>query len=103
MTTDLKFSFDVDKEKNELDIIRQFNAELSLVCDAFTLPENLEQWDDPHPWKSHKTHMNFHVSHKRLYSMKRDKRVEHWSIQEFYSNIPIRSFSMLTNFYDKDE
>ena len=102
MTTDLKFRFDVDKEKNELDIIRQFNAELSLVWDAFTLPEILDQWGAPHPWTSHTKYMNFHVGGSRLYSMKSPEGMEHWSIQEFTSIIPMRSFSMLTNFSDKD-
>src|SRR5690606_39670503 len=82
MTTDLKFRFDVDKEKNELDIIRQFNAELSLVWDAFTLPEILDQWGAPHPWTSHTKYMNFHVGGSRLYSMKSPEGMEHWSIQD---------------------
>jgi uncharacterized protein YndB with AHSA1/START domain len=44
MTNSLLFDFTVDKATKTVLITREFNADLSLVWDAFTTPEILDQW-----------------------------------------------------------
>ena len=98
----LVFDFTVDKTKNTVFITRQFDAELSLVWDAFTNPRILDQWGAPAPWKTTTKFMQFEVGGRRLYAMSGPEGQEHWSIQEFTSITPTSNFKMLTNFSDKD-
>ena len=102
MTSDLFFDFTVDKTKNTVFITREFAAELSLVWDAFTKQEILDQWGAPEPWVVKTKYMRFEVGGRRLYSMVSPEGQEHWAIQEFTSISPISNFKMLTNFSDKD-
>ena len=45
----LQFDFTVDKSKKTVYITREFDAELSLVWDAFTKAELIDQWIAPKP------------------------------------------------------
>ncbi len=49
MKTDLLFDFTVDKAAKTVFITREFDADLSLVWDAFTKAEILDQWVAPKP------------------------------------------------------
>ena len=68
MKTALLFDFTVDKTTKTVLINREFAAELSLVWDAFTKPEILDQWVAPKPWASKTKYMNFKVGGRRLYA-----------------------------------
>ncbi len=50
MTNSLLFEFTVDKAAKTVYINREFDAELSLVWDAFTKQDLLDQWIEPKPW-----------------------------------------------------
>jgi uncharacterized protein YndB with AHSA1/START domain len=102
MSTSLQFDFTVDKAKNTISILREFSAGLSLVWDAFTKQEILDQWGAPEPWIVKTKYMNFKIGGRRLYSMESPEGQEHWSIQEFTSISPKTNFKMLTNFSDRD-
>ena len=103
MTNDLLFDFTVDKAAQMVYITREFDAELSLVWDAFTKQEILDQWWAPKPWISKTKFMNFKVGGRRFYAMVSPEGQEHWSIQEFKSISPTTNFKMLNAFADKDE
>ena len=47
MNNDLLFDFNVDKAAKTVYITREFNAGQSLVWDAFTKAELLDQWGHP--------------------------------------------------------
>ncbi|MGN6566979.1 MAG: SRPBCC family protein [Flavipsychrobacter sp.] len=49
MTSDLLFDFSVNKETKTVHILRELNAPLELVWDAWTKPELLDQWWGPDP------------------------------------------------------
>jgi uncharacterized protein YndB with AHSA1/START domain len=102
MNNDLQFDFTVDKTKNTVFITREFSAELSLVWDAFTKQEILDQWGAPAPWTVTTKYMKFEVGGRRLYAMTSPEGQSHWSIQEFTSINPTTNFKMLTNFSDGD-
>jgi uncharacterized protein YndB with AHSA1/START domain len=55
----LLFDFTVDKSTKTVFITKEFDAELSLVWDAFTKQEILDQWWAPKPWESKTKVMNF--------------------------------------------
>lgn len=103
MNPNLIFDFTLDKSEKTVHITREFNAELSLVWDAFTKPELLDQWVAPKPWSSKTKYMNFEVGGKRFYAMVSPEGLERWSIQEYTSITPKTNFKMYNAFADIDE
>jgi uncharacterized protein YndB with AHSA1/START domain len=99
----LLFEFTVDKTTKKVFITREFDAELSLVWDAFTKAEILDQWMAPKPWLSKTKYMNFEVGGKRFYAMVSPEGHERWAIQEYTSITPKSNFKMYNAFADKDE
>jgi uncharacterized protein YndB with AHSA1/START domain len=98
----LLFDFTVDKTTRTAVITREFDAELSLVWDAFTKPELLDQWVAPKPWSSKTKYMDFQVGGRRLYAMVSPEGQERWSIQEYRSITPKSNFKMYNTFADQD-
>ena len=103
MTSSLLFDFTVDKETKQVFITREFDAELSLVWDAFTTAELLDQWVAPKPWSSKTKYMDLKVGGKRFYAMVSPEGQERWSIQQYTSISPKTHFKMFNAFSDKDE
>ena len=69
MNSNLLFDFTVDKSTNTVFVDREFDAELSLVWDAFTKQEILDQWWAPKPLISKTKYMDFRVGGRRFYAM----------------------------------
>lgn len=103
MTKDLLFDFTVDKAAKTVYITREFDAPLSLVWDAFTKPELLDQWTAPAPYKARTKHMNFEVGGRRFYAMVAPDGTESWGIQKYTSISPKTNFKQFNAFADKDE
>ena len=103
MKTALLFDFTVDKAAKTVTITREFDAELSLVWDAFTKAEILDQWVAPKPWTSRTKYMDFKVGGKRFYAMVSPEGQERWAIQDYTSISPKTHFKMFNAFADKDE
>ena len=103
MTTNLLFDFTVDKATKTVFITREFDADLSLVWDAFTKPEILDQWVAPKPYASKTKAMDFRVGGRRFYAMVSPEGQERWAIQKYTSISPKTNFKMFNAFADKDE
>lgn len=103
MKNNLLFDFTVDKATNRVYVTREFDAELSLVWDAFTKKEILDQWWAPKPWMSKTKFMDFKVGGRRFYAMVSPEGHEHWSIQDFISISPTTNFKFVDAFADKDQ
>ena len=103
MNNDLLFDFTVDKAAKTVTIVREFAAEVSLVWDAYTKPEILDQWWGPKPMASRTKFMNFEVGGRRFYAMVSPEGQEHWSIQTYTSIDPKTNFKFFSVFADKDE
>ena len=103
MSTHLLFDFTVDKATKTVCITREFDAELSLVWDAFTTPELLDQWLAPKPFTSKTKYMDFTVGGKRFYAMVSPEGQERWAIQEYTSITPKTNFKMYNAFADAAE
>lgn len=103
MKTNLLFDFTVDKTTNTILMNREFNAELSLVWDAFTRQEILDQWGAPAPWVARTKHMDFKVGGRRLYAMVSPEGQEFWSVQDYTSISPKTNLQYISGFTDKDE
>jgi uncharacterized protein YndB with AHSA1/START domain len=102
MRNDLLFDFTVDKAAKTVFITREFDADLSLVWDAFTKAEILDQWVAPKPWVARTKFMDFRVGGRRFYAMVGPEGQERWAIQEYTSISPKTNFKMFNAFADKD-
>ncbi len=103
MKNDLFFDFTVDKAAKTVFITREFAAEQSLVWDAFTKPELLDQWVAPAPFISKTKYMNFEVGGKRFYAMISPEGQARWAIQKYTSITPKTNFKMYNVFADENE
>ena len=104
MKNDLLFDFTVDKAAKTVFINREFDADLSLVWDAFTKQEILDQWWAPKPWSSKTKFMDFKVGGRRFYAMVSPEGQEvRWAIQRYTSISPKTNFKFSNAFADKDE
>lgn len=103
MNNDLLFDFNVDKAAKTVFITREFNAGQSLVWDAFTKPELLDQWGAPAPMRAKTKYMDFKVGGRRFYAMISPDGKERWAIQRYTSISPKTNFKMYNCFADKDE
>jgi uncharacterized protein YndB with AHSA1/START domain len=103
MSDALLFDFTVDKQAKTVNITREFNAELSLVWDAFTKAELLDQWLPPKPLTAKTKYQDFKVGGKRFYAMITPDGQERWALQEYTSISPKTNFKMYNSFADKDE
>ena len=103
MTNSLLFDFTADKTTNTISVTREFAAELSLVWDAFTKAELIDQWGAPEPWTVKTKHMDFKVGGRRFFAMcNLEGQEQHWSTQDFTSISPKTNFKYLSGFADKD-
>jgi len=85
MKSNLLMNFTVDKEKNTVNVKREFNASLPEVWSAWTEPQILDLWWAPAPWKSQTKSMNFEEGGRRLYAMVGPEGEEHWALADYTS------------------
>ena len=102
MKSNLLFDFTVDKSTKTAVITREFDADLSLVWDAFTKAEYLDQWVAPKPFTSKTKFMDFKVGGRRFYAMVSPEGQERWAIQKYTSISPKTNFKLFNAFADKD-
>ena len=99
----LLFDFTVDKATKTVSITREFDAELSLVWDAFTKKEILDQWWAPKPFASKTKVMDFKIGGRRFYAMVSPEGQERWVIQKYTSISPKTNFKFFNAFADENE
>jgi len=93
----------VDKASKTVHVTKEFNAQLSLVWDAFTKQEILDQWWAPKPYLSKTKDMDFKVGGRRFYAMVSPEGQENWQLQKYTSITPKTNFKYFSAFADKDE
>lgn len=93
----------VDKASKTVHITKEFNAQLSVVWDAFTKQEILDQWWAPKPYLSKTKVMEFKVGGRRFYAMVSPEGQENWQLQKYTSITPKTNFKYFSVFADKDE
>src|SRR6195256_219167 len=99
----MKMDFIVDKPTKTVSITKEFAFELSLVWDAYTKPELLDQWWAPKPFASRTKAMDFRVGGRRFYAMVSPEGEERWAVQKYTSISPKTNFKFFNAFADKDE
>ena len=100
----MKMDFIVDKQTKTVSITKEFAFELSLVWDAYTKPELLDQWWAPKPLTSRTKFMDFRVGGRRFYAMvSPDGQELGWAIQKYTSISPKTNFKFFNAFADEEE
>jgi len=102
MSTQLAFDFSVDKKNNIITIKREFDAPLSLVWDAYTKSEILDQWWAPKPWKARTKRMDFKEGGQWIYAMVGPEGEEHWAVAQYKDIQFQKKFTGLDAFADPD-
>lgn len=103
MSSNLLFNFKVDKSTSTAFVDKEFDAELSLVWDAFTKQEILDQWWAPKPLISKTKYMDFRVGGRRFYAMVWPEGQEYWGVEKYTLINPKTNIKWLASFTDKDE
>ena len=100
----MQMDFIVDKETKTVSITKEFSADLSLVWDAYTKPELLDQWWAPKPLTSRTKVMDFRVGGRRFYAMvSPDGQALGWVLQKYTSISPKTNFKLFNAFADENE
>ena len=95
--------FVVDKVTKTVSITKEFAYERSLVWDAYTKAELLDQWWAPKPFTSRTKVMNFEVGRRRFYAMVSPEGNERWAVQRYKSITPKSNFKFYNTFADENE
>lgn len=103
MKNNFPVELSVDKASKTVHVTKEFNAQLSLVWDAFTTQEILDQWWAPKPYLSKTKVMDFKVGGRRFYAMVTPEGQENWQLQQYTSISPKTNFKYFSAFADKDE
>ena len=103
MKNNLYFNFTLDKETKTVVITREFAAAQSLVWDAFTKAELLDQWNAPKPFTAKTKYANFEVGGQRFYAMVSPEGDERWLIQKYTSITPTTNFKIFNCFANENE
>ena len=103
MKNDPLFDFTLDKETRKVFVTREFAAPVSLVWDAYTKPEILDQWWAPKPYASKTKVLDFKVGGRRFYAMVSPEGQERWILQKYTSISPKTNFKFFNAFADENE
>lgn len=100
----MEMDFIADKQTKRVYITKEFAFELSLVWDAYTKPELLDQWWAPKPLASRTKVMDFRVGGRRFYAMvSPDGKELGWALQKYTSISPKTNFKLFNAFADENE
>ena len=95
--------FIVDKQTKTVSITKEFAFDLSMVWDAYTKPELLDQWWAPKPLTSRTKAMDFKVGGRRFYAMVTPDGQERWVVQKYTAITPRSNFKLFNAFSDENE
>ena len=101
MTTDLRFDFIVDKQRNTLTIKREFAAGRQLVWDCYTKSELLDRWFAPRPLTTKTRSMDFREGGHWHFAMIDPDGKEYWSRQDYLTIRPIEHYTARDGFADE--
>ena len=79
MKNNLLFDFRVDKYTKTVFVDKEFAADLSLVWDAFTKKELLDQWWAPEPFQNKTKILDFREGGMWHYAMISPENKMHWN------------------------
>lgn len=94
--------FSVDEEHNTITVQREFSAPRSVLWDAYTRREIIDQWWAPKPWKARTKTIDFKEGGHWLYVMTGPEGEEHWGIVAYRTIEPLKNFTGTDAFANAD-
>jgi uncharacterized protein YndB with AHSA1/START domain len=94
--------FTKDPAHKQLLVTRSYDAPVDKVWKAWTVSSILDQWWGPKPWKAETKTMEFKPGGRWHYAMVGPNGERHWSLVEFKSIDPQRSFRADCVFCDEN-
>jgi len=79
-TTNDSIKFDIDRSNRVVNVNVVFEAPLTLVWDAWTKADILDQWWGPKPWKAVTKEQTFENGGEWFYAMVGPNDEKHWSL-----------------------
>ncbi|TBW30325.1 SRPBCC domain-containing protein [Gramella sp. KN1008] len=98
----LKLNFRIDRETNSIIVEKEFAAPLDVVWSAWTLPETLDKWWAPKPWKATTKLMKLRDGGKWFYVMESPEGEQHYSLVEYKEVIPEQRIEGVDAFCDEN-
>ena len=95
------FEFEVDLSAQTVQVVREFDAPVHLVWEAFTNADLLDQWVAPKPFSAKTKVMEFVEGGRRLYAMVGPDGTERWLLQTYKTITPKTYFSLFNTFADE--
>ncbi|SFI76389.1 SRPBCC family protein [Myroides guanonis] len=102
MSSNRLFQFSINREEKAIHILREFEASLELVWQAWTTATLLDQWWAPLPYKNNTKLLDFRKGGVWHYAMIGPNNETHWAKFD-YEDIQVnKSFSGSDAFCDQD-
>ncbi len=98
MSAGLQFDFTVDRARNTLTLIREFDAGRQLVWDCYTKSELLDKWFAPNPMTTRTRTMKFKEGGHWHYAMIDTDGKEYWGLTEYVTIKPIDYYTSIDAF-----
>jgi uncharacterized protein YndB with AHSA1/START domain len=91
-----------DAASKKITVVREFDAPLIQVWQAWTESDLLDQWWAPRPWKAVTKTMDFSEGGFWLYAMTGPDDTKHWCRVNFNKIVANKSFTVTNFFCDAD-
>jgi len=91
-----------DQSNKKLKVVREFDAPLQKVWNAWTKSELLDQWWAPRPWKAVTQSMDFKERGTWYYFMQGPEGERHYCRVDYKTIVPNKSFSGNDGFCDEN-
>ena len=91
-----------DVPNKKLIFVREFNAPVEKVWNAWTQSEYLDQWWAPKPWKARTKSMDFSEGGKWVYAMVGPDGTEMWALIEFLKIVNHKMYEAIDAFSDEN-
>ncbi|GGG72893.1 hypothetical protein GCM10007415_00250 [Parapedobacter pyrenivorans] len=96
------FDFSIDRENRTIRITREFDASLELVWQAWTMPQLLDQWCAPNPYRTETKTLDFQEGGFWHYAIVSPEGNKHWSRYDYKKIEPQKSITELRAFSDEN-
>lgn len=103
MKKSILFNFLVDKENNQINVERSFDAPLDLVWAAWTEAGILDQWWAPKPFTNHTKSLDFKEGGRWHYFMESPEGERHFCLFDYDKIQPGESYSGSDAFCDENQ
>ena len=94
--------YTADTENKKIRVVREFDAPIEKVWQAWTDSKILDQWWAPNPWKARTQSMDFRNGGRWYYYMEGPEGERHYCMAEYSNIVPQKSYGGIDAFCDEN-